>query len=316
MTGAPMPEPKSRRGHAIAAFVTGTLLALAAGLGSVAAALGIWLAQPAHALAVRWWRGTEQAPAGGQGRQVAELVLLWGAAALAAGLLVAWPLSVLLRSGALGAVLALSAVAGIGVIGLWRLWPLWHAVERDGQPLAVAWRGLSDRDASATRGAALAALVALMLALHVVLAWPGIVDGAARWALAVAGAVAWPLAHWLLQRLRAADKLPMPVIEMPGEPAVPEPEPVEGDLEAALYQAARSGRVGRALELLEMGADPHALPAEGERDRRSLPVLAAVLPDLRLLRELIARGVDVNAAHGTLTPLLAATRDSWHGRPE
>src|SRR5690606_1871450 len=103
---------------------------------------------------------------------------------------------------------------------------------------------------------------------------------------------------------------------MPGEPAVPEPEPVEGNLEAALYQAARSGRVGRALELLEMGADPHALPAEGERDRRSLPVLAAVLPDLRLLRELIARGVDVNAAHGTLTPLLAATRDSWHGRPD
>src|SRR5690606_296432 len=184
------------------------------------------------------------------------------------------------------------------------------------QPLASAWRGLSDRDASATRGAALAAIVAVVLALHVVLAWPGIVDGAARWALAVAGAVAWPLAHWLLQRLRPANKLPMPVIEMPGEPAVPEPEPVEGNLEAALYQAARSGRVGRALELLEMGADPHALPAEGERDRRSLPVLAAVLPDLRLLRELIARGVDVNAAHGTLTPLLAATRDSWHGRPE
>src|SRR5690606_20013017 len=55
---------------------------------------------------------------------------------------------------------------------------------------------------------------------------------------------------------------------------------------------------------------------EGDRDQRSLAVLAAVLPDLRLLRALIARGVDLGAAHGGLTPLLAATRDSWHGRPE
>src|SRR5690606_8452164 len=55
---------------------------------------------------------------------------------------------------------------------------------------------------------------------------------------------------------------------------------------------------------------------EDERDQRPLAVLAAVLPDLRLLRALIAAGVDVNAAHGGLTPLLAATRDSWHGRPE
>ncbi|MDQ3039360.1 MAG: ankyrin repeat domain-containing protein, partial [Pseudomonadota bacterium] len=50
---------------------------------------------------------------------------------------------------------------------------------------------------------------------------------------------------------------------------------------------------------------------------RGLPVLAAVLPDLRLLRMLIERGVDLNATHGSsMTPLLAATRDSWHGRPE
>ncbi len=311
-----MPEPKSRRGHAVAAFIIGTLLALAAGLGSVAAALGTWLAQPAFALAVRWWRGKGAEPGIGAGRQVGELLVLWGGAGLAAALLAAWPLSVLLRSGALGAVLALSAVAGIAVIALWRLWPMWHAVERDGRPLAEAWRGVADRDASATRGAALAGIVTTVLALQLVLAWPGILDGAARWALAGAGVVLWPLAHWLLQRLQPAERLPMPVIEMSGEDAAPEPEPVEGDLEAALYQAARGGRVARALELLELGADPHALPAEGERDRRSLPVLAAVLPDLRLLRDLIARGVDVNAAHGSLTPLLAATRDSWHGRPE
>ena len=312
-----MPEQTSRRPHAIAAFLIATVAALAAGFGSAFAAVGIWLAQPAFALAVRWWRGSGAAAGStGAGRDFGQLLALWGAAALAAALLAAWPLSVLVRSGSLGAVLALSAVAGIAVIGLWRVWPLWHAVERDGQGLAPAWRGLADRDASASRGAALAALVATVLALHLLLAWPGLLDGNARWAVAVVAALAFPLAHWLLQRLEPAAKLPMQVIEMPGEASLPEPEPVEGDLEAALYTAARGGRVERALELLELGADPHALPAEGERDRRSLPVLAAVLPDLRLLRELIARGVDVNAAHGTLSPLLAATRDSWHGRPE
>src|SRR3546814_2324712 len=83
-----------------------------------------------------------------------------------------------------------------------------------------------------------------------------------------------------------------------------------------LYDAARRGRVDRALELLDAGADPAALPADDERDQRSPPVLAAVLPDLRLLRALIASRVDVNAVHHGMTPLLAATRDSWHGRPE
>src|SRR5690606_37151486 len=76
------------------------------------------------------------------------------------------------------------------------------------------------------------------------------------------------------------------------------------------------GRVDQALALVEAGADVHALPLDEDRDQRGLPVLAAVLPDLRLLRALIARGVGVNTAHAGLTPLLAATRDSWHGRPE
>ena len=83
-----------------------------------------------------------------------------------------------------------------------------------------------------------------------------------------------------------------------------------------LYEAARSGRVERALELIAQGADPHALPPADDRDQRSLAVLAAVLPDLRLLRALIAAGVALNHMHAGLTPLLAATRDSWHGRPD
>ena len=85
--------------------------------------------------------------------------------------------------------------------------------------------------------------------------------------------------------------------------------------EAALFAAARAGRVERALELLDAGADPRALPSD-PRDQRSLATLAAVLPDLRLLRALIAHGIDLNYAHAGMTPLLAATRDSWHGRPD
>lgn len=102
------------------------------------------------------------------------------------------------------------------------------------------------------------------------------------------------------------------------EPAGQEPPPVvpAEPLEPALYEAVRNGRVERALELLEAGADPHALPDAGERDQRSLTALAAVLPDLRLLRALITRGVDLNNADAGLRPLLAATRDSWHGRPD
>src|SRR6185312_13954802 len=38
--------------------------------------------------------------------------------------------------------------------------------------------------------------------------------------------------------------------------------------------------------------------------------------DLRFLRGLIAKGVDVNRANGSLTPLIAATRDSYQGRPD
>ncbi|WP_425476986.1 ankyrin repeat domain-containing protein, partial [Novilysobacter arseniciresistens] len=111
------------------------------------------------------------------------------------------------------------------------------------------------------------------------------------------------------------EPLPLTAATVAGETAAPPAPPAE-PLEPDLYDAARNGRVERALELIEAGADPHAPPPAGDRDQRSLAVLAAVLPDLRLLRELIARGVDLNRAHAGMTPLLAATRDSWHGRPD
>lgn len=106
----------------------------------------------------------------------------------------------------------------------------------------------------------------------------------------------------------------------PAEPAAPTATPRSAEdiaaANAALYAAARAGRVERALALLDEGADPLSPPPVGERDQRGLAQLAVVLPDLRLLRELIQRGLPLGAEPGRLTALLAATRDSWHGRPE
>ena len=110
---------------------------------------------------------------------------------------------------------------------------------------------------------------------------------------------------------------PVPVTaESAATPAVAEPLEPDPELVPRMYEAARGGRVERALELIAEGADPHALPPAEDRDQRSLAVLAAVLPDLRLLRALIGAGVALNHVHAGLTPLLAATRDSWHGRPD
>ncbi len=84
----------------------------------------------------------------------------------------------------------------------------------------------------------------------------------------------------------------------------------------ALLDAVRAGDATRAAALLEAGADPDLAPAAGDRDQRPVLMLAALLPDTQLLRLLIAKGADVNRASHGLTALLAATRDSWHGRAE
>lgn len=88
------------------------------------------------------------------------------------------------------------------------------------------------------------------------------------------------------------------------------------DASVALLEAARSGNVELALAALERGANPNAAPLADDRDQRSTLIHAVLLPDLRLLRALIARGVDLNHGHSGLTPLLAASKDSLQGRPE
>jgi len=317
-----MPEPSQLRARLVFLWVAGVALAAAAAIGGVIAAIGGTLAQPLFALAVAHARGRTRVGARPVPRDALALLLLWviGIAAVAA--LVAWPLSALLRGGSLLAALALSAAVAVALLGVWRVWPLWPALERDGGTLPEQWRGLGQFEPGAWRGLGVAAIVVSLSALILALAWPDLVTGVARWALAALLVIASPLLHAALQRI--APPVLLPGRDLDDGEAGPGAGFGEGvmtihnaeALEGALYTAARTGRVEHALELIEAGADVHAPPPRDERDQRSLAVLAAVLPDLRLLRALIGRGADLNASHAGMTPLLAATRDSWHGRPD
>jgi ankyrin repeat protein len=95
-----------------------------------------------------------------------------------------------------------------------------------------------------------------------------------------------------------------------------EPKLPQATLDEGLLDAIRAGDVAAANAWLERGASPDAAPPAGARDQRSALVLAAELPDTRLLRALIGKGAHVNLPHAGLTPLLAATRSCSHGRPE
>lgn len=319
-----VPESASRlRRLAAIAGLLGVALAALGWVGGPLAAVGAWLAQPALALAWSWRRGSRPLPVARDWRESLPALLIgWGAAFATVAVLIAWPLSALRDSGSLAAALGLSAMVGVLLIGLWRTWPLWQGIEREPGSLGWHWRALAERDFHAWRGLGVAALVALAVAGGVALAWPDLLSVAARGIVAPLYVLILPVLHWGIQSIAAARGLP--VVDMAAgalpasatQEAVAPPMVDEVDLETALFDAARAGRVDRALELLDAGADPHALPLASSRDQRSLAVLAAVLPDLRLLRTLIGHGVDLNHAHAGMTPLLAATRDSWHGRPD
>ncbi len=320
-----MPEPLRPVRHIAAAALAGVLLAALTASAGGAAALGGWLAQPAFALAVSWWRGTRTVGDRRHAlRETLTLMLLWGATLLLMALLIAWPLLTLRQTGSLGAAIGLSLAAGIALLGLWRIWPLWRAVEREGGTLQQQWRELDHVEVGAWRGLPVALWIAVLAAGAVLLAWPGLLAPTARWIAAAVFTVASPLLHWAMQRTPAPRALGLwdTLEEDDGidasEPHAIDPHAINPheDLDHALYAAARSGRVDRALALLETGANPHAQPPQDDRDQRSLLLLAAVLPDLRLLRALITQGVQVNETRAGMTPLLAATRDSWHGRPE
>jgi ankyrin repeat protein len=99
-------------------------------------------------------------------------------------------------------------------------------------------------------------------------------------------------------------------------PVLSTEESQPGVRERALLLATREGDIARAVALVEAGAEPDTGAEPGDRDQRPVLTLAALSPDTRLLRALIARGATVNRAHQGVTALHATTRDSWHGRPE
>jgi ankyrin repeat protein len=278
------------------------------------AIVGPWLAQPFMALGMALLSPAPEAPARRLWwRDGLTLLVLWGATIGLMGLGLAWPYTGLLQTGALGSALGLGAVAGLAWTVLWRQWTLFAFAARKGGGLGALGAAVPGTW-SVRRGLLLSLGVLFASAGAWLLVWPP-PRLLSPWWLAVPYAIALLGVHAGMQRAgHAPEAPPVPlepvVVAAPEEDSEDDEEPVAADM----YAHARAGRIDAVIAALDAGADPDALPEPGSPDQRSLPMWAALLPDLRLLRELIVRGCDLNQEHAGLTPLLAATRDSWHGR--
>ncbi|MBP6534275.1 MAG: ankyrin repeat domain-containing protein [Arenimonas sp.] len=243
-------------------------------------------------------------------KSAAAAALLWLLLQGVIALLLVWPIQAVEDTRSLPAVLALSAAIGLAVLGLQRLWPNWAQLEQD---FRQGWPNL-DAAAFGFWRSTLAAAALFLLAAPALLVSAG-------WAFWPTGTSLWLIVYGVLAVILHAVAI---MLEMPHkqEPvALPAAEGMTEaqdslDPDVALIQAVLNGQVQTALNALEAGANPHQLPASGAKDQRSLMMIASTLSDLRLLRALISKGVDVNAFYAGLNPLLAATRDSWHGRSE
>jgi uncharacterized protein len=270
-------------------------------------------------------------------------------------LLVAWPMLHLTQQPTLGASLLLAAALVVALAVLWRLWPAFALVFvwDDAYPAHDKHEGSSLFTATArsmTFGRHLSreeqffshflpsalALVILSFAaialsgLYVVLPSEMRTAAIVLYAVVVLPLGCLVIANRTLRVMLCESRRPKrkesargervePVMaQPPAPPQLSEQERTAGTPEQAqaLLAATRNGDIARALALVEAGADPNTAPPAGDRDQRPVLMLAALLPDTHLLRALIAKGADVNRASGGLTALLAATRDSWHGRPD
>ncbi|MEO6927429.1 MAG: ankyrin repeat domain-containing protein [Rhodanobacter sp.] len=349
-----MTQPKSRRRppflHALAWFIPGLLAVAAAGLAThpltlipLLLANSLIMAATCHAIGFdpepRFTRTVLR-------RGAAHLVMFTGYTVLVF-VLVAWPMLQLSHAPSLSAALLLAAALVLALVALWRLWPAFGLVfvwddayppQRDGSWIFTATlrslafgRHLSreERFFSHFLPAALC-LLALAFGAIVLTGLIGMLPEEMRIAALVIYAVlvlplaCLAIANRTLRALLCEPHEPrrrsdagQANIDAP-RPVLTEPERLAGTPEqaAALLAATRDGDIERALALLEVGADPGTAPAPDDRDQRPVLMLAALLPDTRLLRALISKGADVNHASGGITPLLAATRDSWHGRAE
>jgi len=283
-------------------------------------------------------------------RGLAYFVLLTLYTAFVAAV-VAAPAWWLARDGSLSSALALSAALAIALFALWRIWPafalpfVWddaypHDDDRGSWLLTALRRSLAfarhlTREGEFYVGYGLPAgiaLLALATGMLSIAGLGGFLAGEVRIVvLALYALLVVPIAHLVLAnrgvRVLMADarrgrhRRAEPAVETePAADANDTPQLPPGisraELDATLLCAAHSAQVNLAVAALERGADPNALPGPDLRDQRSALLIAVTLPDLRLLRTLIGKGADVNRASGGVTPLVAATRDSYQGRPE
>jgi ankyrin repeat protein len=318
-----MAEPRAPAVTLGCLFAGLALALLPSWLASRWALPGLLLAQPLLVLAWGGWRGrTHGTPPTPWWQDLLALLLLWTLAFALTTLLLAWPLLALRETGALVPALLLSACGGFVLIALWRLWPAFASAARSAHAfpelVAIAARG----GPAPHRLGPCCWPSWSARCWRLACCWPGQACCRRR----CAGPCCSPSRCCRCSRMRSLHSLAAIALAAPkpgnanigaGDSApTGEPAPPPEDADEALYAALRSGRVDAALAALAAGANAHALPASGERDQRNLPMLAALQGDLRALRQLIARGVDLNQAFAGMTPLLAATRDSWHGRPE
>jgi ankyrin repeat protein len=240
------------------------------------------------------------------------LILLWFMLQSAVALLLLWPIQAVQQTHSQFSVIALSAIFGILVLGLQRLWPNWASLQ---QNLDAGWPSLdSQGPAFGFWRSVVAATVLMLLALPALLV-------AVSWQYWFAHSNLWLIIYGVLAIAFHASALSvsLPVLKnTPESPFkhVPKAQDINLDPDALLIQATLNGQVDVALQALENGANPHQLQNSDAKDQRSLMMIASTLSDLRLLRTLIQRGVNVNAFSAGLNPLLSATRDSWHGRSE
>lgn len=263
-------------------------------------------------------------------------------------LLLGWPLAWLLHDGSLAATMCLSAVVVAALLLLWRFWPtfglvlVWDDAYPDAEQgswiLAAVSRSVTfgrhltgEHELFFSHGlpVAMAQLLLVCLAVGIAGLGQGIPSEMRILALLVYALLLAPAQLLIANRcLRALLTARRARFAQPQRAATtPESAADEavhalpgglnpGELDAALLHATRSGQVELALAALERGADPDTVPGSGERDQRSVLMLATTLPEVRLLRALIAKRADVNRQHAGLSPLLAATRDSYQGRPD
>jgi ankyrin repeat protein len=278
----------------------------------------------------------------------AYLAMLAGYTALGI-VLVAYPLHWLRSDASLGVALSISAAAVLALLALWRIWPAFGLAGMDAryrrapasrgwglqQKLTQAWKLTADNEIFFGHG--LLASLALFALTQVALAASELgvpIASSARTAmLAVCVVLVLPLTWIVVQRAAVALSIDIrrsrgervPHVDAPAPPAHESaPPPAEqalvafgsGDLDAMLLRCVRAGQTQLALSALEHGADPNSAPPADDRDQRSALVLAALNPDIRLLRGFIARGANLQRVHAGLPMLIAATRDSREGRPD